>query len=269
MGLLWTFMGASEGYNLFTGMGELVGGLLLTTRRTTLLGALVAFGVMSHVVALNFCYDVPVKLYSAHLLLMAVFLLVPDLGRLADLLLLNRPVAAAPLRPLFRWRWLDVGVRAVRTAAVVAFVGLSLYSAHGMRKLYGDLAARSPLYGVWNVDGFTVDGEDRPPLVTDAGRWRRVVFDYPQVLAVQLMSDNRQRFNLKFDDAGRTLALTKRDDPSWKADLAYRQPEPEVLTLEGTLDGKKVRAKLRRAGEKDFLLRSRGFHWINEYPFNR
>ncbi len=38
MGLLWTFMGASESYNIFTGAGELIGGLLLTTRRTTLLG---------------------------------------------------------------------------------------------------------------------------------------------------------------------------------------------------------------------------------------
>src|SRR5689334_14063011 len=73
MGLLWTFMGASVAYNVFTGLGELVGGLLLVFRRTTLLGALVCIGVMANVVMLNFSYDVPVKLYSTHLLLMAVF----------------------------------------------------------------------------------------------------------------------------------------------------------------------------------------------------
>src|SRR5262249_21326568 len=74
MRLLWTFMGASEGYNWFTGAGEMLGGLLLCTRRATLLGALVSCGVMLHVAALNFCYDVPVKLFSTHLVLMSVFL---------------------------------------------------------------------------------------------------------------------------------------------------------------------------------------------------
>ena len=102
MGLLWTFMGASESYNIFTGAGEMLGGLLLTTRRTTLLGALVCFGVMSHVAMLNFSYDVPVKLFSMHLLAMALFLMAPDLGRLARMFVLNRPVEPAVFRPLSR-----------------------------------------------------------------------------------------------------------------------------------------------------------------------
>ena len=65
------------------------------------------------------------------------------------------------------------------------------------------------------------------------------------------------------------MALTKRDDPAWKTSLSYHQPEPGLLALEGTLDGQKVRAKLRRADSPEFLLINRGFHWINEYPFNR
>src|SRR4029077_6276056 len=78
MGLLWTFMGASSGYTIFAGAAEMLSGLLLAFRRTALLGALVSIGVMSRVVALNFCYDVPVKLYSSHLLAMGVFLILPD-----------------------------------------------------------------------------------------------------------------------------------------------------------------------------------------------
>jgi hypothetical protein len=34
------------------------------------------------------------------------------------------------------------------------------------------------------------------------------------------------------------------------------------------LDGQKVRARLHRQ-DASFLLVNRGFHWINEYPFNR
>jgi hypothetical protein len=67
MGLLWTFMGASEAYTMFVGFAEMISGILLFPRKTTTLGALMSIGVLSNVVALNFSYDVPVKLYSSHL----------------------------------------------------------------------------------------------------------------------------------------------------------------------------------------------------------
>jgi hypothetical protein len=269
MGLLWTFMGASASYNVFSGAGEMLGGLLLTARRTTLLGALVSAGVLSNVVMLNFSYDVPVKLFSTHLLIMALFLAAPDLGRLASVFVLNRREEPAELRPLFRRKWLHRLALVVRTALVVAFTALALYGAHGNRTKYGDLAPRGPLYGVWNVEEFEADGKARPPLLTDTTRWRRVVFDYPGVIAVQLMNDSRLRYPLKLDSEKKTLTLTKRDDPAWHSDFTYQEPEAGMLTLEGTFEGKKVRARLRRTDPSSFLLLNRGFHWINEYPFNR
>src|SRR5437763_16588523 len=106
MRLLWTFMGASDEYTWFTGAGEMLGGLLLCTRRTTLLGALVSFGVMLHVAVLNFCYDVPVKLFSTHLVLMSVFLTLPDLPWLAKVFVLGRRAEPREVPPLTRRKWL-------------------------------------------------------------------------------------------------------------------------------------------------------------------
>ena len=40
MGLLWTFMGASQPYTMFAGWMETIGGLLLCLRRTQLVGTL-------------------------------------------------------------------------------------------------------------------------------------------------------------------------------------------------------------------------------------
>lgn len=54
-----------------------------------------------------------------------------------------------------------------------------------------------------------------------------------------------------------------------KSRLSYRQTGPGLLTLEGTFGGQKVRAVLRRVEESKFQLIDRGFHWINEYPYNR
>ena len=270
MGLLWAFMGASESYTVFGGLCELVGGLLLTTRRTTLLGALVCAAVLGNIVMLNFSYDVPVKLYSCHLLLMALFLIAPDARRLADLLLFNRGTTPAELRPPLRHKWLGHGAVALRTLVVVGFTGLALFGAYQGRRAYGDLAPRPPLYGIWEVETFTLDGRELPPLVTDGTRWRRLAFGrMSTAVSVQGMSGARRYYAMKLDPGAHTLALTKYEDPAWKTSVSYEEAEPGHLALEGTLGGKPFRAKLRRVDESQFLLVNRGFHWINEYPFNR
>src|SRR5215831_17255359 len=98
MGVLWNFMGASLPYTILAGSAEVLSGLLLLFRRTTTLGALFSTAVMMNVASLNYCYDVPVKLYSTNLLLMSIFLAAPDLRRLANVFVLNR--TAEPADPM-------------------------------------------------------------------------------------------------------------------------------------------------------------------------
>ncbi len=83
-------------------------------------------------------------------------------------------------------------------------------------------------------------------------------------MAIQLTSDVRTRYSLTLDAEKKTLALTKRDDPNWKSLLTYERPEPDTLTLTGTFDGKQLRARLQRKDASQYLLLSRGFHWISE-----
>jgi hypothetical protein len=266
MRLMWTFMGVSEGYSAFTGLGELLAGLLLTCRRTTLLGALLAVAIMAHVFVLNLCYDVPVKLFSCHLLLVAVFLTLPDLPRLANLFLLGRPAAAIAVPRFLPPRWDRAGAIA-RTALVLGFAGLLLADSYETRRTTGDLRPRPPLYGAWFVEEFVLAGETRPPLTTDAERWQWLIVEDARWVSVRFMDRTRVTYPQTHDPDARTLNLTRFDDPSWKADLACEQPGPDVLILEGRLAGKPIRVRCRRAEESRFLLINRGFHWINERPF--
>ncbi len=89
-GVLWNFMAVSIPYTVFSGAAEVAAGFLLLFRRTTTLGALISFPVLLNVVLLNIFYDVGVKISSTHMLLMSVFLLVPVLGRLINVAVLNR-----------------------------------------------------------------------------------------------------------------------------------------------------------------------------------
>ncbi len=124
MGVVWSFMGASRPYTFFAGLGEVLGATLLIWRRTATLGALVTIGVMTNVVMLNFCYDVPVKLYSSHLLVMAVLIAVPDLPRLLDAVVLGRavaPVTTATLWERPRLRRVGLVLKGVVIAAAFAW----------------------------------------------------------------------------------------------------------------------------------------------------
>lgn len=258
MGLLWTFMGASEPYTMFVGAAEMIAGILLFPRKTSTLGALMSIGVLSNVVALNFSYDVPVKLYSSHLLAMAVFLVLPEARRLANFFVLNRPAESVPVQPLFRRPVLHRVSVVLASLFLISVMSMTLYQSYDQRQF---LAQRSPLYGVWEVEEFNV-GQASP-------RWWRVIFDSPRRMAVQTASDPHQRFMSELDQEKHTLTIRKREDPSWNTVLTYEQVSPEVVTLTGTLNGSEMTARLRRSGERKFLLTDRGFHWINEFPFNR
>src|SRR5688500_12810565 len=171
--LVWTFMGYSYPYSLFAAAGEIVGGILLFFRRTTMIGALVVIGVMSNVAMLNYFYDVPVKLYSTHLLLMAVYLLIAERNRLFDFFVRDRAVPPSPARPPLQG---PVGNR-IRVAAGTLILLLAAVNSFGMlrnRLRYATRWETPPLAGAYDVELFARNRDTIPPLLTDTSRWQRV-----------------------------------------------------------------------------------------------
>jgi hypothetical protein len=121
MNVLWAFMGASRPYTFIAGMGEVLAAMLLIWRRTTILGAVVALGTMTNVMLLNYCYDVPVKIYSTHLVMMSVMIILPDAKRLANVLVLNR--VAEPAAPSGIWQGrVSRRIHLVAKTAVIVFL---------------------------------------------------------------------------------------------------------------------------------------------------
>jgi hypothetical protein len=268
MGVLWYSIGASRPYEMFTGFAELAGGILLFVPRLTTLGAMVCLADAVEIFTLNMSYDVPVKLFSFHLILLSLFLLAPDAKRLANVLVLNRTAEPAD-EPHWASR------RAARFALIgqlvfgAYLVAMSLTSSIRGWSLYGGGAPKSPLYGIWAVEEMAVDGHTRAPLVTDYYRFRRVVFQTPTAVSFQRMDDTFVTYRAVVDDAHRTITLNPAGDKSWDARLAFERTSPDRLTLDGKMYGQPLQLQLRLFDEKNFLLLSRGFHWVQEYPFNR
>ena len=100
MRLLWLSMGAAPAYVVFTGLCEVTGALLLFSRRTSTLGALILAGSLTNVLVLNLAYGIGVQLNVSMYLLMALVLLAPDARRLMDVFF-SAPAPAA-LTPTWR-----------------------------------------------------------------------------------------------------------------------------------------------------------------------
>ena len=279
MGVLWNAIGASPVYEICAGCAEVLGGILLVIPRTTTLGALISLADTVQVFTLNMSYDIPVKLFSFHLILMSLFLLAPDIPRLASFFFLNRATAASSRDLLF------TQPRSNRVAMVLQvllggwLLGANAYwSWHGWHT-WSAGRPKSPLYGIWNVEQFSVDGRLRPPLVTDSERWRRVIFDFPDVVNVQRMDDSfvgdphpaylALSYKASIDIKGKTIILGKDDDKNWKVSFRYDRPSRDRLVLDGSMDGHQVQMQLTLFDRERFLLINRGFRWINEFSLNR
>jgi uncharacterized membrane protein YphA (DoxX/SURF4 family) len=268
MGVLWTAVGASQPYEIASGCLELIAGVLLLVPRTTVLGALLALADMSYVFLLNMTYDVPVKLLSFHLIFISLVLLAPQFRRLAAFFLLDRAVDPAPKHPLFSTRRANRIALAVQAAFALWLIGFNAWQTPVDWRKYGDGAPKPALYGIWNVDQCSVDGQPRPPLLSDNDRWRRVIFDRYDLAAIDRMSDTRVFYTAALDEKKNTLALTQHRG-NQKLSFASSRPAPDRLLLDGVLDGHKTHIELRLETGHTFLVKTRGFHWISEAPFNR
>lgn len=269
MGVLWYSIGASPAYEIATGCAEILAGVLLFVPRLTLLGAAVALMDSTMIFLLNMTYDVPVKLFSFHLVLMSLVLLAPNARRLFDLLVLHRASSIRAEPAVVRSGRVQRGI--VIGQMVFGALMFLVHVQQGNRAYhtFGGGGPRSALYGIWDVNEMTVDGVSRPALLSDTRRLRRLIFQTPTGAFVQTMDDSLARLAAKLDTATRQLTLTSLTDTSARMSLTYQRPDREHLLIDGTIEGRQTHLVLAYRDPDSFLQRSRGFNWVQEVPFNR
>jgi uncharacterized membrane protein YphA (DoxX/SURF4 family) len=275
--VLWTYMGAGPAYEIFAGCAEVLGGILLLFPRTTTLGALICLADLTNVFVINLSYNVANKLQVFDFILLALFLLAPEFRRLANVFILNRAVPPSPRPQLFCTRRANRIAMAVQVVLAVYIIGGTAYDAWVNQWLVRASSTSKPaLYGIWDVDQLSIDGQVRPPLLTDNERWRRIIFDSGVIWELNLDADKRVAFERPDDSLAyyrasinvrdKTVTLTDPDPDNsrkdWSARFTFDRPEPDRLTLDGEMDKRKLHMQLHLFDRKKFELVSTGFHWI-------
>jgi len=269
MGLAWTYMGYSTGFNYFTGFAELICGLLLFFRKTATLGAVVGLVVAGNIMAINYCFDVPVKLLSTMLVVMSIFLLSKDAIRLINFFFLNKVAQPANLKPhKFKKRWQNITLCVIKYVLIVYTLALTFYSDVQAMSQYGDKAKKPPLYGLYNVKSFVRNKDTIAPLTTDSTRWNKMTISYAGAARIKMMNDSTNRYDFKIDTIRHTITMSSYVDTVNLVYLNY-VIHKDTLLLNGEFETDSLHIKLVKYDLKKFNLLNRGFHWVNEYPYNR
>jgi hypothetical protein len=231
MGLLWTTMNYSRIYSTFGGVMEMLVVVLLCFRRTATLGALISVPVMLNVALINFCYGVPVKLFSSMIVLSALVLVAFDARRLVDVFVFHRAVPAEPPRPPFRSPALNVARWVVKLVVVGGVIASSIHA------MVTFSSAEQPLAGTWEVTSFV-----RVDLVQghEAARWKRLVVGR---FGASVRLDSGASVGCGIEGAPPRLTLACADDHG--GELVWTRAG-DALRLDGTFDRAAVSITLER-----------------------
>jgi hypothetical protein len=267
-GFAWAFLGSSVMYEVFAGVMETIPACLLLFRRTTTLGAAIGAATLTNVFMLNMSFDIPVKQYSGHLLLMCLVLVAYDADRLLSVFVRQRPVDGPRFVELFTTRRSLIAARVFGAFLAACMIVQHVRSEYRGLHQYGRLAPRSPLYGIYEVDSVVKNGVTQPPLLTDATRWRRFsVANYGG--RVRLANDSLVFYRIRTDSTTRVTTFTPFPDTLNKLVGSYSFPDSSHLLVRGRVGADSVEIAFTRRREDSYLLVKRGFHWVNEVPYFR
>ena len=261
MTLLWTLLGLSPMYERVCGAAEVLGGVFILFRRTALIGALLSAFVMTNVVLYNFFFDVPVKLYAVHLLLMSLFVVLPDMKPLWDFFIRHRDsrlegVWVPPAsRPAFRRATAIIEI----VFLIVAVAGFIQYDS-GRYAAYTASVRPSPIIGLWEL---TPDSPQ--PMTVGDVPWHEISIDSLTRGMARSTDGQLWRMYLTYDEPHHTLGMISRGGLG-AIKYQWQTPDPDHMVL--TTGGRTITFQ-RVPTPKQYPLLTRGFHLVSEWGYER
>jgi hypothetical protein len=259
-------LGIVPSYESFLGGVEIAAALLLLFRKTASVGALIVVFFTGNVLMSNLAYEGGEYVYSAYLILLALFVLAFDFNRLASLLFFQQPSVPNKFRLSLKVPWQRNGRLVLKSLVFFFFVVLL-----GFRTRWGfyhdpyqlpESKGLTSAKGLYNVTLFRFNNDTIPYSPTDAIRWKNVVFEPWATLSIAANTptdidtantenltartdfdkdyelagtDGRRYYSYTFDTVAHTLALRNKNarDSADTWILQYTRPDSGRIVLSG------------------------------------
>lgn len=267
MGLAWRFLGFSEGYKWFMFTAELMG-VLLFFRKTATIGAFLCLMTSANIMAINYFFDVPVKIVSTALVVMCLIILSPNIINLVKFFFKGELVKLDQLKaPIFKAKWVRISKLVLKYAAVLLYAGVPLTMALKIALLDKKVNDKSPVYGAYTIESLKSEKKDS---ISDSSflsrKWTLLIFDRSTYAQIHYNDDETAWCTYGVDSASKSISIAFIDDPKVNYTLNYQFADSNKLILTGSLFGAPATITLNK---KKYILTEGKFRWINEHPYNR
>ena len=261
--LLWTFMSASKSYNFFTGAIEVIAASFLLFKRTTTLGAVIALLSLINILFLDIGYNTLVKSLVGHLLLIATFIITPDIRNLLKFFFQRSTTSLSNIEGVLA----SLKNKQLYYFAkfVVIFFMLFVLIKREVRNS-NDYSQKylGGLDGIYEVKEFHLNQQTDSRLVPDSVRWRKFAINKFGETLIQFMNDSSIFYSLNGDTLSKTINLTLWDDSTFKSKLLFTKINLEEYQFEGVFKNDSIRLITKKINLDNVpLLKDKGkMKWI-------
>jgi hypothetical protein len=259
MGMLFVFMGSSKMYAVFSAVCQLISGFMLLYKRTVVLGALLAFGVMLNISVLNFSYDVPLKLLSTHLALISLFIIHKNFKAIF-VFFSGYPSQITFYTLNFKSKQLKI---ILKTLILSYILYLTLISSL-FRIFSSKQSATKEIDGIYSLE--------LAPIVKDSlysdFKWKKIIIDigYAKIYSE---TDTLWYSDVILDKDKKTILFKAYDTTLTDVKVNFEFDIDNKLELIEIGGYKKRIGKFNKTTNTDYELIKHNFNWTNEFPYNK
>jgi len=217
--LYWSTIGSSYSYSIFIGLIEIIPAILLIFRKTRTFGLVILVGVLVHVIAINFCYDISVKLYSIFLLLVSIVLLLPSMQVLFNFFILGK-TAQLPTIPKTDFKIRTLKSIVLKTTFIAIIFLECLYPYLKSNILNADNSSKFHLHGAYeviNVTNLTFQKN------VDSNTIKRLFFHRQNYFILQYQDDTTEDYYLETNQTNNSFTLIGYDGKKLKVVYNYSE----------------------------------------------
>lgn len=252
--LFWSTMGTSYSYNLFMGFAEIIPAILILFNRTRQIGLLISLGVLINVFAINLSFDISLKLLSGFLLLINLFLLIPTLKVVWNVLVLKKQSGLIESTVLINSKSTKIIPKAI-LIFILFFESLFPYLLKG--SFNDDRAKRPFLHGAYEVQVYDQNGT---VLNFSNSPVKRIFIHRDGYLIFQNQQEEMTDYKLEINQIKNTFILT--DYELNKTTISYSYSKRDrLLKLSSTKNGDTLMIKTKAINWQQLPALQKQFHW--------
>lgn len=255
--IYWSSMGTSHFYNVFLGLMEVIPAVLIFFRRTRLAGLILSFFVLVNVVAVNFGFDISVKLFSVFLLFLNLYLLYPFLENLYHYFFSDKTIAKGTTSTgasIFQNKFLYGSLKCLMACLILVEV-LFPYLRKG--NFNGDLSEKPYLHGAYEVKRMIVGADT---LDASHATIKRFFINKDSYMIFQDQEDNMNDYKLAYDLKNYVFVITDYGFHKTVIRFDY-QPKDSMLDLEFFKGETRYRLEGKAINWRELPAVKKRFHW--------